>query len=476
MRHKTSYISVLDCFCGAGGSSTGMAAIPGVEVVTAINHWDLALESHNSNHPNTEHICTDISTSDPRKIPATTAAWFSPECTNHSISKGKKRASGQQLLPGFGEKGYDPSAERSRMTAWDVVRYTEEHKYQFVIVENVVDFRRWVLYDAWFNAMKALGYRGQPVYFNSMFAGVPQSRNRMYIVFWRHNNLAPDLSFAPLAMCERCGDNVHSKQAWKKEFHWGSYKKQYIYICPDCRHEVVPYYNPAWMAIDWDIESTPIGERARPLAENTMKRIRAGIEKYWVEPTVIDLAYTHSNGVRSTSVTEPFPTQTTRQTQALCQPFLTQFYTRQSAHSPIDEAIPTITGDLRHGLIEPFIAEMRKHSTVRTTREPLSTIATSGAHHGLVQYYGTGGVTHISEAIPTITTKERHALLTNMDQVIEQCGFRMLSPNELKVGMGFPNEYIVLRNNKQQVKQLGNAVTSPVATLLVSRCVEALSA
>lgn len=37
-----------DMFCGAGGSSTGIAAIP-----DAANHWDLAIEVHAANHTRT---------------------------------------------------------------------------------------------------------------------------------------------------------------------------------------------------------------------------------------------------------------------------------------------------------------------------------------------------------------------------------------------------------------------------------------
>ncbi|MBN2306086.1 MAG: DNA cytosine methyltransferase, partial [Anaerolineae bacterium] len=61
MSPKTSYISVTDQFCGAGGSTTGAKLVPGVEVVLAMNHWQLAIETHNTNHPGTEHVLADIS-------------------------------------------------------------------------------------------------------------------------------------------------------------------------------------------------------------------------------------------------------------------------------------------------------------------------------------------------------------------------------------------------------------------------------
>ena len=35
-------LTIVDFFCGAGGSSTGAALVPGVELVVAANHWDRA--------------------------------------------------------------------------------------------------------------------------------------------------------------------------------------------------------------------------------------------------------------------------------------------------------------------------------------------------------------------------------------------------------------------------------------------------
>ena len=89
----------------------------------------------------------------------------------------------------------DPAAVRSRATMWDVPRFAEYHKYNMIVVENVVDARHWLLWDAWIHAMDSLGYDYHIIYFNSMFAHIdpfsvqsthdfaPQSRDRMYVVF-----------------------------------------------------------------------------------------------------------------------------------------------------------------------------------------------------------------------------------------------------------------------------------------------------
>ena len=44
-------LTLTDLFCGAGGSSTGAIEVPGVTIRAASNHWKLAVETHNTNHP-----------------------------------------------------------------------------------------------------------------------------------------------------------------------------------------------------------------------------------------------------------------------------------------------------------------------------------------------------------------------------------------------------------------------------------------
>ncbi|SFA60918.1 DNA (cytosine-5)-methyltransferase 1 [Rhodococcoides kroppenstedtii] len=171
-------LTLTDLFCGAGGSSTGASQVPGVTVRVASNHWKLAVDTHNENHPDADHVCADLSQIDPRYFPTTDIGWFSPECTNHSIAKGKKRADSTPDL--FGEVLPDAAAERSRATMWDVVRFTEVHRYRAVLVENVVDAWNWTPFRAWLMAMDSLGYHHEVVYLNSMHAQVhgPGRRSR----------------------------------------------------------------------------------------------------------------------------------------------------------------------------------------------------------------------------------------------------------------------------------------------------------
>lgn len=71
-------ITVTDIFAGAGGSSTGIEAVPGVRVATAANHWPLAVAVHAENHQQTEHACVDLHMEDPRNFPRTWTATCVP--------------------------------------------------------------------------------------------------------------------------------------------------------------------------------------------------------------------------------------------------------------------------------------------------------------------------------------------------------------------------------------------------------------
>ena len=81
-------VTVTDIFCGGGGSSTGMANIPGLKIVMAANHWQLAIDVHNANHPETDHAAVDLHLEDPRFFPKTDILWASPECTKWSQAGG----------------------------------------------------------------------------------------------------------------------------------------------------------------------------------------------------------------------------------------------------------------------------------------------------------------------------------------------------------------------------------------------------
>lgn len=582
MQPRSSYVTVTDMFCGAGGSSIGVVKA-GAELRMAMNHWALAIESHNTNFPDSDHSLTDIRTADPRRYPTTDVLIASPECTAHTLAKGRKRKD-QQQLDLFGKSAFDPAEERSRATMWDVPRFAEHHRYNIVIVENVVDAcLYWEPFDAWLMAMAALGYEHQLVFLNSMFAHpTPQSRDRLYVVFHRRGNRAPNLTICPPAWCQHCQVNIDALQAWKNQARRrGKYgaRNQYVYRCPKCHDVVSPYYFCAANAIDWSIVGKRIGDRKVPLKPKTLERIRYGLQKFGHQrmvmrydgekvrplsspiPTLTTwdmLASVAPSFVMGTdhggesghvySTLGPIPTQTGQQDKALVSlPMLLGRQSEAVARS-VDEATPTVsTAGAISVITPPFIAELRGQSTVGEITEPLATLTAGGGHHGLVQppapflmsfygerhgthpvddpmvtvagrdnhalvlpealvgclrennvlapvdqpvrsviaggnqhflllpFYGNAGRAHgVEEATRTVSTHDREGLLGVAPEV-EDCHFRMLQPQEIQRAMAFPDNYVVKGTARDRVKQLGNAVTPPVMSLLFERCVATLA-
>jgi DNA (cytosine-5)-methyltransferase 1 len=518
---SSSDITLSDYFCGAGGSSTGAATVPGVRVAFAANHWKLAIETHATNHPNTDHDTCDLQAVHPSMFPGTTIAWFSPECTSHTVSKGRKRV-GINQKDLWGKTGVDPLEERSRATMREVVEFTEYHRYEAVIVENVTEIRHWQYYGDWLQAMINLGYDYKEVFFNSMFAHpTPQSRDRIYVVFWKQGNKRPNLDIRPLAYCGKCECDIHSVFSPKSHKLPGRvlYSKSYVYRCPSCASVVEPYYYAAFNAIDWSLPVERIGSRQRPLAENTMKRIQRGLDKFRGKWMFLDMSRPKLPG-RIWSADYPLNAVTTKENHGLAIPFISTYYTGSDncRANSVDDVLRAVTTENRHALVMPsaFISTFRSNNNPKGVDEAINTITAGGGHEGLIipqailstlrgphtgeslesamtsivgtvqqalvapqaflsTYYGNGGEESLDSAAATMTSKDRHALIQSEPSWdIEDAGFRMLQPHEVKLAMGFPREYVILGNKAEQVKQAGNAVTAPVAALLVQRVVDTL--
>jgi DNA (cytosine-5)-methyltransferase 1 len=544
-RRITGGYTCTDIFCGGGGSSTGISQVDGIEVVMAANHWDLAVTVHNENHPGADHAAVDLHEEDPRYFPKTDILWASPECTKWSQASGGKYSSVSTehdllslLDPDLVEE--DPETaivQRSRLLMFDVLRFAEHHRYRAMVIENVVDIatnskfaEAWAL---WRKGLSNLGYEYRVVSLNSMHAQAhgdpaPQSRDRLYIVCWLKGQKAPDIDkvMRPLAWCPVCQTVVESQQVWKNGKTVGKYRTQYIYIHGSCGTAVEPGYLPAAAAIDWSMRGTRIGDRPKPLADKTRRRIAAGIAKYW-SPFHIEAggnqydaadpkhaAYGDPNGYyrawsthdvlrtlhtaeskalvvplegragdRVNTAGDPLRTQTSRHLDAL----VTRHYGIPGGDAarhtkPTSEALRTMTanGGNMSILEPPFIAELRGGgSDARPIADPMTV-----DRYALIQRMNSGGAemtTPASEVMRTLTTAGHQALLTPGDikaaeAHVDDCLFRMLEPHEVARGMAFPADYIWSGTRRERVKLAGNAVTPPAARDLMAAVVEALAA
>lgn len=240
-------MKVIDLFAGLGGFSEG-ATLAGMMPVFAANHWPLACEYHGRNQ-GLAPACQDVQQQDWREVPAHDGLLASPACQGHSPARGKEKAHHDAL----------------RSTAWAVVACMEYHREQFAVVENVPEFLKWNLYPSWCDALQRLDYSVSPHIVDAADHGVPQNRERVFIVITR--------SKAPLVL-----------------------------DLPKKEHVAVDSF------IEWDRHAwSPIARPGRSLA--TLARIESGRAKFgrrFVAPF-----YGSGSGATGRSIHRPIGTLTT---------------------------------------------------------------------------------------------------------------------------------------------------------------------
>ena len=429
-----SYLTVTDLWCGAGGGAEG-AEQAGVVLRYAANHWKTACETYSANH-DIDADCIDLSVTDPRRYETTDILLASCECTTHSLAKGQKQTLEQEDLFGcelcrrHGEsncKKHSDAARRSRVGGWDIVRFIEYHRYEIAVCENVVDWLDWQDFDKWWRAIELLGYVGQKVFYNAMFAPpVPQSRDRLYVVWHRRGNRAPDLNLRPIAFCGRCEGNVEAIQVFKPRANRKArYGRQYFYSCPKCRAVVEPYYFAALNAIDLSIRAIPIGERAKhglpPLKPRTMERIQYGIDKYGKTPLVVTVNQTNRLGGRVHPASGALFTQPASAVHGVAAPFVVDvaFKHDDSRKSrAADEPLSTQSARQTHAVVSPFVLHMQGQWRASGLDEPTSTQVASCPQDALLSPFMTSvndfdpRNVPVDDPRPTQTTQVKFGLVT----------------------------------------------------------------
>jgi DNA (cytosine-5)-methyltransferase 1 len=367
----------------------------------------------------------------------------------------------------------------------------------------------------------------------------PQSRDRLYLAYWHRSlGRRPDFDkwLRPRAVCPSCAETVWAVQVFKKPgADMGRYGAQYVWQCPKaaCRgQQVHPATLPALAAIDPTIPGVRIGDRINrklpPLAEATLDRIRAGVRRYWaplmvpvegrpgklsspaalpmrtqtcrnetgyaLPPFLAPAGGTWRNG--PAAGTEPMPARTTRECDGVATLPLPPFITplrgggdKENAR-PISDPLSTVTASgNHHGLALPPL--VMRNNTPRgdasylttSATEPVRSITTAGHQSLLVPYYGSSeSAVPVSRPVGTLTTKDRYAVVEpDLDAIasgfdLDDVLFRMLAPNEIARAMAFdPSYQVSVTDKRTQVRLYGNAVTAPVAELIVSALAEAIT-
>ncbi|MFV8751166.1 DNA cytosine methyltransferase [Nannocystaceae bacterium ST9] len=159
-------------FAGAAGSSLG-ARSAGMRVIWAANHSPLCVATHLANFPEAEHVCEDLIRFDHGLMPKHDALIASPVCRGHS----QAGRPGRKKNPKIASKH-----NRYRATAWSVIDACEIHEPRVIVVENVPDWRSWKLYHPWRACLESLGYTINEARLTASRWGVPQRRERLFVV------------------------------------------------------------------------------------------------------------------------------------------------------------------------------------------------------------------------------------------------------------------------------------------------------
>lgn len=473
---------IVDLFAGGGGASLGIEQGTGRIIDLAINHDRLALALHAINHPRTRHLCEDLWQVDPkaacRGVPVD-LLWASPDCKDHSNAKGGR-----------------PRSPRVRGLAWMVVRWMRAVRPRVVMLENVPEFRWWGplkdgkrdperkgrIFDLWLESIRRLGYAVEWRDLAFCDYGAPTSRTR----------------FCLIARCD--GRPI----VWPKPTYG-----------PGRAHP----WRTAGEIIDWSLpcpsiflspaEARRLGVR-RPLAENTQRRIAAGVRKYVLEaaqPFIVTYYGPKGEDFRGCGLGDPLPTQTCENRHALVTAFLAQHnggpHNKRLAGRPLDAPVSTVTGTgSQQGLCAVHCIRHFGRSIGHGADEPTGAVTAGGGGHTgvvasrlskatgtasyraaevrafLVKYYGTGGQWGgCDEPMPTIVSKARLGLVTVRGETyaIEDIGLRMLTPRELYRAQGFPENYIINRiaddvplSKADQIRMCGNSVPPPGADALTA--------
>lgn len=405
MKKKT--INAADLFCGAGGTSQGllMAAneLNADLSLVAVNHWNIAIDTHSVNHPYAKHCCTGIDSIDPRKlVPGgrLDVLCASPECTHHSVARGGK-----------------PMSDQSRSTAWHILRFAEALYIKAIVIENVPEFESWgplgangrplkskrgQLFASFVASLRAAGYRVEWRVLNCADYGDPTTRRRLFILARRDGRAIhwPEPTHIPSAEIERGQLFADSRRPWRT----------------------------AREIIDWSTPSQSIFERKKPLAPKTLRRIEAGLKKFC--GLDVDLGRCMAENLRpflvifrnhqdARSIDDPVPTLTTMGANVgLCEPFLAQ-WDQQSGGDKVrgvDDPMPTVVTKANTGVVEPFIVPQGRRNGPRAIERPLDTATTTSRGIGLVQpfliaYYGTQNMSATGDPLPTVTARDRFGLV-----------------------------------------------------------------
>ena len=189
-RKRFTYISF---FAGGGGSSCGYK-LAGGDARFVNEFQQVAVDTYLANWPGTPHICGDIKNVTGKKIMEMTGLKVgeldildgSPPCPPFSMSGTKKKGWNKEKV------AYGMKQKNIEDLTWEMIRITSEMKPKVVICENVkgltMDYAKQHL-DRMCADFEKEGYTTTYKVMNGIHYGVPQKRQRVFIVSVRNDVL-----------------------------------------------------------------------------------------------------------------------------------------------------------------------------------------------------------------------------------------------------------------------------------------------
>ncbi|CAH8242646.1 DNA (cytosine-5-)-methyltransferase [Vibrio aestuarianus] len=483
---------VIDNFAGGGGASTGMELGLNRHVDIAINHDPAAIDMHKMNHPETKHYCESVWDVDPAEAcegRPVGLAWFSPDCKHFSKAKGNR-----------------PVDKNIRGLAWVAIRWAALVPVRIIMLENVEEFMTWgPVVEAEEGKFKPCPERKGETF--EAFVKVLTTGLEKQHPAWEEIRYALGESFPYEKLEKGLGYKVDYRVLHACDYGAPTIRKRFFLVARNDKQPIewpVPTHGPkgsglmpyatAADIIDWSIPVKSIFGRKKPLAENTMKRIAKGLEKFvlnnenpFIAPgeCAVPFITEHANASNQRNMPADEPLRTIcAQVKGGHFALVTAFIARHFTDGPsacINRPLPTVTTVDHNALITSHMVKLRGTNVGHQTDEPLHKISAGGLHLGevrafLIKYYGTSFGEDLKSPIGTVTTKDRFGLVTvhgEQYQIVD-IGMRMLEPHELFAAQGFPSEYKITHNSQgkkiskaSQVARCGNAVCPPVAKALV---------
>lgn len=435
---------IVDNFAGGGGASTGIELAIGRSVDIAINHDENAVAMHTTNHPDTLHYCESVFDVNPLVATAgrpVGLAWFSPDCRHFSKAKGSK-----------------PVEKEIRGLAWIVIRWALAVRPRVMMLENVEEFKTWgpliVSADGGQHPDPARAGETFEAFCGMLSGGIPAGHPAL-VECCEFLGISVDGTQAQ-QLVAGLGYAVDHRELRACDFGAPTIRKRFFMVM---RCDGVPVTWPApthgdpktpavqggklapWRTaaecIDWSIPAKSIFDRKKPLAENTLKRIARGIQRFVIDsasPFIVKCNHTTTKGkydcFRGQALAEPLQTITKTHGYAIATPVMAPLFAGaggsefQMSPRPVNKPFFTLLTQNRTNVIAPVLAPLIARqfgaSIGHRADEPSATITAGGGGKSqlvaanLVKHYGgnyQGAGIGLDEPTHSVTTVDHHAVV-----------------------------------------------------------------